>query len=65
MISETGPDHRKQFEVTVSSEGRILGRGTGGSKKNAEKSAAREAIQLLREEIEELEMRWMELADLS
>jgi len=50
VIDESGPDHRKQFVVTVSSEGRILGTGSGGSKKKAEKSAAGEAIVRLSEE---------------
>jgi len=50
VVSESGPDHRKQFVVTVSSEGRVLGNGRGGSKKTAEKSAAHEAILSLKTE---------------
>lgn len=44
VVSESGPDHRKQFEVSVSSEGQVLGCGSGGSKKQAEKSAANKAM---------------------
>jgi len=50
VISESGPDHEKEFVVVVSSEHRVLGRGSGRSKKEAEKSAAREAINRLNEE---------------
>ena len=41
---DTGPDHQKTFEVQVLVQGRILGRGAGRSKKEAEQAAAQEAI---------------------
>ena len=47
VSSETGPDHQKQFEVTVSINGQIRGRGKGKSKKEAEQHAAREALEKL------------------
>jgi ribonuclease-3 len=45
VINATGPDHKKQFQVSVSSEGRILAEGMGRSKKEAEQQAAKQAIQ--------------------
>lgn len=41
IVSETGPDHKKLFEATVSIQGEVYGKGTGLSKKEAEKNAAR------------------------
>ena len=43
-VSETGPDHDKQFTVRVLLNGAEVGRGTGTSKKRAEQAAAREAV---------------------
>jgi ribonuclease-3 len=42
---ETGPDHDKQFEVSVRLDGKILATGTGRSKKAAEQDAARKALE--------------------
>jgi len=44
VLRETGPDHQKQFFVEVAIKGRVLGKGTGLSKKTAEKAAALDAI---------------------
>ena len=44
VISEGGPDHQKVFDVRVSVGGRILGSGSGFSKKEAEQKAAAEAL---------------------
>lgn len=41
---EDGPPHDKTFTAVVEAEGEILGRGTGKSKKQAEQSAAEEAL---------------------
>jgi ribonuclease-3 len=41
---ESGPDHRKRFEVHVLVRGEVLGRGTGWSKKEAEQTAAQDAL---------------------
>ena len=47
LVGESGPDHDKQFEVEVSLNGKVVGRGTGRSKKRAEQDAARTAIEKL------------------
>ncbi|MBI3944318.1 MAG: ribonuclease III [Armatimonadetes bacterium] len=44
IISAMGPDHRKVFTAEARSGRRLLGRGTGYSKKEAEQAAAREAL---------------------
>ena len=41
---EEGPDHAKTFHVIVKVGDRIVGQGTGSSKKEAEQSAAEEAM---------------------
>jgi len=47
VISETGPDHEKTFEVEVAVNPDLTARGTGRSKKEAEQAAARALSQLL------------------
>ena len=47
LVGQSGPDHDKQFEVEVSLNGTVVGRGTGRSKKRAEQDAARTAIEKL------------------
>jgi ribonuclease-3 len=44
VIRTDGPPHDRRFEVEVSLLDRPLGKGTGGSKKEAEEGAAREAL---------------------
>jgi ribonuclease III len=46
-ISEQGPDHEKEFTATVYLAGKPWGSGVGGSKKEAEQQAAREAFERL------------------
>ncbi len=46
VVSETGPDHDKVFYVALSWAGRVIGRGSGRSKKEAEQKAAREALKI-------------------
>jgi ribonuclease III len=46
-IEERGPDHAKEFTATVYLANRLLGTGTGRSKKEAEQQAAREAFSQL------------------
>lgn len=47
VVSTSGPDHARQFEVSCVSNLRELGRGVGRSKTEAEQSAARAALHLL------------------
>lgn len=42
---EEGPDHEKVFFVALRADGRIIGRGSGRSKKEAEQNAARAALE--------------------
>jgi len=44
VVRAAGPDHRKEFEVAVIVRGKMLGRGIGPTKKEAEQRAAREAL---------------------
>jgi len=44
VISETGPDHAKEFVVEVLINGKSWGRGKGKSKAEAEQQAARKAL---------------------
>ncbi len=44
MVSSSGPDHEKRFEVRVMVGERELGRGGGASKKRASQEAARVAL---------------------
>jgi ribonuclease-3 len=44
VLGESGPDHHKQFDVELSIRGEVYGVGTGGSKKEAEQQAARDAL---------------------
>jgi len=43
VVTEVGPDHRKLFTVEVSIRGRLLGRGQGYNKKEAQQNAAKNA----------------------
>ena len=46
IIHESGPDHDKRFEAQVSCNGKILAKGKGKSKKEAEMQAAQYALEL-------------------
>jgi ribonuclease III len=50
LLRTSGPDHAKDFESHVTIGGRVLGLGSGRSKKHAEQAAAREALVRLDEE---------------
>lgn len=47
VIKEKGPDHLKTFYIKVQLDGQELGQGKGSSKKEAEQSAAENAIHAL------------------
>ncbi|MBA4421676.1 MAG: ribonuclease III [Syntrophus sp. (in: bacteria)] len=48
VTSETGPDHEKRFETSLVIGQRVIATGTGRSKKEAEQQAAKEALEVLR-----------------
>ncbi len=50
LVSEKGPDHAKEFTVEAVVGDRVLGHGTGGTKKAAEQEAAYEGLMLLKNE---------------
>ena len=52
VVGESGPDHMKTFEVQVVIDGLSTARGMGKSKKAAEQDAAKNAIELLKEELQ-------------
>ena len=47
IIKETGPDHNKNFEAQVKCEGKVLAKGVGKSKKEAQMQAAKKALENL------------------
>ncbi len=47
VISESGPDHHKYFEIVVEWDGKEIGCGKGSSKKQAETTAAEDALNKL------------------
>lgn len=49
LVSQTGPDHNKVFEVEVRLNSNCIGRGRGHNKKTAEQQAAKEALELMGE----------------
>ena len=50
LVSAEGPDHAKRFTTRIRIGNRELGSGAGGSKKQSEQAAARQAIDLLEQE---------------
>ena len=44
LTGESGPDHDKHFEVSFSIDEKVLGRGSGNTKKAAEQAAAYRAL---------------------
>ena len=49
VVSAEGPDHARVFQVQVSFNGHVLGRGEGPNKKAAEQIAAQRALAVLQE----------------
>jgi len=47
LVAESGPDHEKRFVTEINIGGKILGRGEGKSKKQAEQEAAKKALEEL------------------
>ena len=46
IVSESGPDHNKVFQVEARLNSNVIGRGEGRSKREAEQNAAKEALEL-------------------
>jgi ribonuclease-3 len=49
VVRETGPDHRKTFEVRLTIRGELYGTGNGLSKKEAEQQAAGAAMEKIKQ----------------
>lgn len=49
LVSESGPDHNKVFEVEARLNSNVIGRGKASSKRKAEQLAAKEALTLFGE----------------
>lgn len=47
VVSESGPDHNKHFQVEVHLNSNVISKGGGKSKKEAEQQAAQAALKLL------------------
>ena len=47
VIKEIGPDHDKEFTITVAVNGQDIATGAGKSKQNAQQAAARKALEKL------------------
>jgi ribonuclease-3 len=47
VIDERGPEHEKEFEVSISLQDRVIGLGKGRNKKQAAQFACKEALRLL------------------
>ncbi len=52
IIKESGPDHNKRFIAGVFYQGRLLGKGEGRNKKEAEQRAAQVALEKMELELE-------------
>jgi ribonuclease-3 len=50
VVGEEGPDHAKRFVSEITIDGRLYGRGIGGTKKAAEQAAAMAALERLEAE---------------
>lgn len=48
LTGESGPDHAKVFQVEAILNGKAISAGTGKSKKDAEQSAAKHALEILK-----------------
>ena len=44
LVDESGPEHKKMFTMAVVSNGETIGTGSGGSKQEAGKAAAHDAL---------------------
>lgn len=51
VLKESGPDHKKIFEIELIIDGAVYGTGSGKNKKEAEQKAAKEALNILTSKI--------------
>lgn len=51
LTGESGPDHDKRFTVEVHLNSNVIGKGSGRNKKQAEQMAAKQALELMGEQI--------------
>ena len=49
LIGEEGPDHNKNFTVEARVNGKVMGQGSGHTKKAAEQAAAYQAIRVMKQ----------------
>ncbi|KIM13430.1 MAG: ribonuclease III [Sulfurovum sp. FS08-3] len=49
LIRATGPDHKKEFEIAIYLDGKVISSAKGNSKKEAQQKAAQKALEWLRE----------------
>ncbi|KRM90705.1 ribonuclease III [Liquorilactobacillus cacaonum DSM 21116] len=47
-VKNLGPEHNRMYTMTVSADGKVLGKGNGHSKKEAEQAAANVALKTLK-----------------
>lgn len=52
VLDKQGPDHQPVYTIEVYIEGKVMGRGLGGSKKIAEQDAAGQALERLEKEFD-------------
>ena len=50
LLAESGSENAPVFKVNVSADGKVIGTGSGSSKKHAEMAAAKEALTALRKQ---------------
>jgi ribonuclease-3 len=55
VVREAGPDHQKTFWIEVGVAGLVTATGVGSNKKEAEQSAAEQALEQLRAEKDKVE----------
>ncbi|MCR5304235.1 MAG: ribonuclease III, partial [Lachnospiraceae bacterium] len=48
VMKQSGPDHARKYECAVFIGNKLMGRGTGTSKKAGEQAAAHEALEKLK-----------------
>ncbi|WP_458700240.1 ribonuclease III [Sulfurospirillum sp. 1307] len=51
LESSSGPDHKKEFEISVNIHGKLIAKAKGKSKKEAQQNAAKIALEVLSKEV--------------